>query len=165
MLIEFIAENSVEICNEFGFPPYLMGLRDSTYNSGANANKGLYQDTIIPEADSVYEEWNTFFRTADWGDVITKDYNHLPILQEDKEMMGRAMLYQTQGLHQQWTDNMITANQYLDALGYDTVTGFDVYYTDWVKMGKAFGGSGAAAPPLIIPPTNGVQTTVNANGN
>lgn len=149
MLIEFIAENSVEICNGYAMPPFLLGLRDSTFNNQNTAEKGWYQNSILPEADSVYEEWNIFFRTESWGDRMEKDFSHLPILQEDAGAKATARDRLTTSLEREWLNNMITANEWRLAMDMDTVAGWDVYYSDWVIQGKTFG---KGSPSQIIQP-------------
>jgi hypothetical protein len=153
MLIEFIAENSVEICNGYAMPPFLLGLRDSTFNNQNTAEKGWYQNSIIPESDSVYEEWNLFFRTAEWGDRMEKDFSHLPILQEDAGAKATARDRLTTSLEREWLNNMITANEWRLAMDMDTVAGWDVYYSDWVKEGKSF-GKGTPTTITQTQPTN-----------
>lgn len=123
MLIEFIAENSVEICNGYSLPPFLMGLRDATFNNQNAAEKGWYQNSIMPEADSVYEEWNLFFRTATWGDELQKDFSHLPILQEDAGAKATARKTLDDALLIEFGKGLITLDDWLIELGRDPLEG------------------------------------------
>ncbi len=51
--------NAREICHALGVPPYLLGIPgDSTYNNYREARQGLYEDTILPEIDSLCDELN-----------------------------------------------------------------------------------------------------------
>lgn len=160
MLKEEIEDCTKAICDAYGYPPHLLGLIDPTFNNQNTAEKGLYQNTIIPEAESVYEEWNNMFRTAENNILLTKNYDHLPVLQEDRVEQGKARLYLNQALLIEWQNNLITANQWLETQGQPTVAGFDVYYDQWVKEGKTFGAQ--AAPPTDPNANNQNQ---NQNGN
>lgn len=144
MLIEFIAEASVEICNEYGVPPFLMGLRDSTFNNQNTAQKSLYEGAVIPESESIDEEWNNFFRLDIEVIRIEKDFSHLAVLQEDKESMARALNYNTTAASKQFYDNLITYNEYRTSIGQDTIAGMDKLYKDLLAEGWTFGAKQAA---------------------
>lgn len=138
-LVEYIEQASKMLCDQYGYPPHLLGLLDPTFNNQNAAEKGLYQNTIMPEACSMYEEWNQFFRTDTMDLEIIKDYSHLPVLQEDAEMMARAMLTRNQALLIEFMNNMITVNEWREANGRDTLPNGNVTYSEWAAQGKSFG--------------------------
>lgn len=138
MLNEEVTECSKEICNGFGYPPFLLGLADTTYSNQESAGKGLYQNTIIPEAESMDEEWNNMFKTEDYNLKIETDYSHLPVLQEDKQKLATARKTLGEELRAEFYANLITYNRVLELLGEDTRSGFDKYYTDLIKEGISF---------------------------
>lgn len=150
-LIEYVEEASKSLCDGYGFPPALMGLLDPTFNNQGVAWKSFYQDTIIPESESMDEEWNNFFDTGSLDISIQRDYSHLPVLQEDRESMGRALMYLNQASLIQWQNNQITANEWRILTNMDTISDplWDQYYSDWLAAGKIFGQPAAAAP---VPP-------------
>jgi hypothetical protein len=150
LLGEEINECTRAICDEYGYPPHLLGIIDPTFNNQAAAEKGLYQNSIIPEAESADEEWNMLFRTDEYNLIMKDDFQHITVLQDDRVEMGRARMYLNQALLIEWQNNLITANQWLEANNMDTVSGFDVYYDQWVKEGKTFG----AAAPVAADPNN-----------
>jgi hypothetical protein len=138
-LFEEVESSSSMICIGLGFPKFLAGLSDPTFNNQESAKKALYQDFIIPESSSIYGQWNKWFNTAAYNLNIQKDYSHLPVLQEDKMNLGKARFYLNQALLIEWQNNLITANDWRVANGMDPINGWDVYYDDWVKEGKNFG--------------------------
>lgn len=119
MLIEEVAENSKSICDAYGYPPHLLGLLDPTFNNQSAAEKGMYQNTIIPEAESMYEEWNNMFKTEKYGLKIDKDYSHLPILQEDKTQQATARKTLDEALSIEYAKGLITLDDWLVELGKD----------------------------------------------
>lgn len=159
MLFEEIADDVYMICDQFNYPSDLMANSGKrTYQNAEQANKGLYQDTIIPEAESMYDQWNEFFMTENNQVDIQKDFSHIAVLQQDKVNVGRARYYDNQGLLIMWQQNLITANQWLEMAGMDTLPGTegDVFYSDWVAAGKQFGTATvtATAPKPTAEPPN-----------
>lgn len=138
-LMEEVTESSKAICDGFGYPAYLMGLIDPTFNNQSAADKGLYQNTIMPEAESDDEQWNAIFKTADLGIIIENDYSHVTVLQEDKKTFASARLTLAQSLEKEFKLNWITYNRVLELMGEDTVTWGNIYYRDMVAAGFVFG--------------------------
>lgn len=147
-LMEEVQESSSMACQGLGFPKFLAGLSDPTFNNQDTAEKALYQRFLIPEAKSFYGQLNTLFNTAGHGLRIEKDYSQIPVLQEDKTNLGRARYFMNQACEIEWLNNIITANEWRIANGYDTIAGWDIYYSDWVALGKTFGkGAGGVNAP------------------
>lgn len=136
MLMEEVQESTIQICGNLNFPPFILGLAKTTYNNMDAAEKDLYQNATIPDAESIYEQLSDWFELkAKYGIYLSKDYSHIPVLQEDKESQGRAMSYMTQSLDLQWKNDWITLNRVLELLGEDTLkTGGDIYYSQWLEQ-------------------------------
>lgn len=145
LLMEEVQEATKHICDGYNYPPHLLGLIDPTFNNQQAAEKGLYQNTIIPEANSNYEQWNNLFRTVDYNITIQKDYSHLPILQDDEKSKAAARLTRNQALQIEFYNNMITLNRWLELNGEDTLPGTEgkQYYYQLVASGWKFGQTGA----------------------
>lgn len=133
MLMEEVENSTRECCSQLNFPSFILGLADTTYNNMDNAEKGLYQNSIIPDAESIYEQLTKWFGLRELGIYLNKDFCHIPVLQENKEAQSRAMLILTQALDMQWRNNWITLNMVLQALDQDTITGGDVYFRETIK--------------------------------
>lgn len=159
-LMEEVVESSKAICDGFGYPAYLLGLIDPTFNNQSAADKGLYQNSIMPEAESNYEQWNALFNTADLGIIIEKDYSHVTVLQEDKKAFASARLTLAQSLEKEFKLNWITYNRVLELMGEDTVTWGNIYYRDMVAAGFVFGEGNQQQMWLD---ENGQLTTQNQN--
>lgn len=133
MLIETVQEGTKSICDAYGYPPHLLGIIDPTFNNQNAAEKGLYQNTIIPEAESTYEQWNNVFKTAEQNIEIQKDYNHLAILQKDKQSEATARKTMGDEVRAEFEAGMITMNRALELLGEDAVPDGELYVDEWRK--------------------------------
>lgn len=149
MLMEEVQEGTKSICDAYGYPPHLLGIIDPTFNNQNAAEKGLYQNTIIPEAESDYEQWNNVFRTDEYNINIEKDYSHLPVLQEDAQSKASARKILGEALEKEFKNDLITLNRWRELVGEDTLPDGNVYYSELVaQRGLAVNG----------------QPTVNQNG-
>lgn len=149
MLFEEIEDDVNMLCDSWCYPIDLMaGSQRKTYQNAAAAGKALYQDAIQPEADNLYDTWNVVFDTANNKCRLEKDYSHIAVLQEDKVDNGRARMYLNQALLIEWQQNLLTANQWLEMNGMDTMPGNegDLYYYQWVAAGKTFGAQSNPVP-------------------
>lgn len=142
-LMEEVTESSQAICNGLAYPPFLMGLSDTTFNNQKEASRGLYQETIIPESESIYQQWNTVFNTASYGICISKDYSHVAALQEDRLLTAQSRDAVDKALEREFKNNLITLNNWLSVLDYEPRTdGFgDMYYYQLLKLGWSFGNT------------------------
>jgi hypothetical protein len=131
MLHESVKENTKCVCDGLNYPPHLLGLIDPTFNNQNAAEKGLYNNAIIPEANSNYEQINQVFRTVEYNINIQKDYSHVPVLQEDARLEAAARRIKGQALELEFKNNWITLNRVLELLGEDTIGAEgDRYYRD-----------------------------------
>lgn len=119
MLFEEVVDSAKEICDAYGYPPHLLGLIDPTFNNQMAAQKHLYQDTMIPEAQNIYEQWATFFRLHDRNETIDKDFSHVACLQEDRAQQAQARYTLDTALKVEFENGLITLNDWLIELGRD----------------------------------------------
>lgn len=160
MLFEEIESDTQAICDSYNYPFRLLSSNKSNSLGGTDATtflKQLYQDGIIPEAENIYEQWNHFFNLDRFNLHLDKDFSHVAVLQEDKVNEGRARWYLNQALLIEYQNDMLTWNQWQQALGNDTVPGMDLYYSDLAKIGRVFTGTNGAAQLNILNDTNGTQ--------
>ena len=140
MLFEEIAGSTMAICDNFGYPYRLMASEKSaSYNDVSEFKKMLYQDSTIPEAESIHSQWDAAFKAHEYGFRFEKDFSHVAVLQEDKIKKGEARFKLNQALLIEWQNNIITWNQWQIALENDPVSDMDIYYSDMVQQGKIFG--------------------------
>jgi phage portal protein BeeE len=156
LLMEEVVESSKSLCDGLNFPPHLLGLIDPSFNNQNTAEKSLYQNSIIPDAENINEYWNRFFKTEELGLRIDKDFSHITVLQEDKEEAARARYIRNQALLIEYQNNLITANRWRELNGEDTVPGDDKYMSDRTKLELPVGDT---SKELLI------NAIINANGN
>lgn len=158
MLFEEIEDDTHMLCDSYGYPIDLMaGSQRKTYQNSEAAGKGLYQDTTIPEADAIYDQWNEFFQCAANGCEMQKDYGHVAVLQADKAKEAQARNTLTQTLDREFKNNWITYNRVLQLLEEDTINGMDKYYNELLAEGYTFGPTvqpQGAGPDELNPPAN-----------
>lgn len=157
-LLEGEVQDAKHICDGLDFPPYLMGLVDAKFDNQDIAERALYTNAIIPDAESEDEQLTALFGLEKFGLRISTDYSHLPALQENMTEQGKGIWYMNQAQLIAFYNNIITWNEWRIALGKDAVTGRDKYYYELLSEGIVFG----LVPNVAIPSDN--NTTVNYNG-
>jgi hypothetical protein len=126
--------------------------KGTTFANLNDAKKLLYQDAIIPEAESSYEDWNEFFGLKKLGLRMEMDYSHVAALQEDKVQKAQARKTTDEAMKIEWDAGLITLNQWLEALGEDGIgPAGNVRSTDAKK---------ANVPLAVIIGVGGVQSLI-----
>lgn len=148
MLFEEIDSDTMMICDQYGYPYRLLANNTSNSLGGSDVKeykKLLYQDTIIPEAESNYEQWNNMFRADEYNISLEKTYLHLPVLQADEKDKAQARLTRNNALSIEFLNNLITLNRWLELNEEDTLTNPEgkMYYYQLVAQGWKFGSTGA----------------------
>lgn len=124
MLFEEIEDGICRLCDGLGYPDFLISSRTkTTFDNVREGNKILYQDFTIPDANSIYEQWNNWFSTGPLNLRIDKDYGHVPILQEDKGKMAVARKALNDALLMEWDTNQLTLNEWRVKNGEDPLPG------------------------------------------
>lgn len=168
-LLEGEVQDSKFICDGLDFPPYLLGLVDSKFDNQQIAERNLYTNATIPDADSEDEQWMELFNTEALGLDIITDYSHLPALQENVAEQGKGRWYMNQGILLEWLQDGITWNRWRELLGEDTVDGMDIYYSEMVKSGRilpqATAQAVSSAANNIVAQTNTDNTGNNNSSN
>jgi len=154
-LLEGEIQDAKLICDGLNYPPYLLGLVDAKFDNQQIAERNLYTNSIIPDAESEDEQWSDLFGLTELGLKITTDYSHLPALQENLTEKGKALFYANQGSLISFYNNVITLNQWREIINIDSVAGDDKYYYQLLADGKVFG----VVPNAPLPHDN------NSNSN
>lgn len=101
-----------EIGLAVGCPPELLGASIKRFATYAEARKSLYHETILPEADYLRDELNTWLMPK-FGDVeLDYDRDGIEAIRED-----RAQVWSMAG--EAWKDGRLTKNEARVAMGYD----------------------------------------------
>lgn len=116
-LFEEVTEDTIKICDSYNFPYELLGSQKGvTYANKREAEKGWYQDSIIPEAQERIDAFNQKFQTAGKPYTITGKFDHLPIFQDDRKEMISSFVLVTNALSKALMDGAITLEQYQSEL-------------------------------------------------
>ena len=124
------------VCHRYGLPYTLFEEQDATYANGENAEKSLYTNNIIPESDEDMKTYEKFFGAYNNMCCINRDFSHISAIQEDEKFKWDAALARNQSLLVEWTNDQITQNEWRAANGRDTITGGDIYYSEWKKKNQ-----------------------------
>lgn len=122
--------NSRDIALAFGYPPFLLGLPDSssTYNNVEQANLTLYEETVIPTLNSILESLSYW---------ITKSTNLkvelLPDLDKVSALLPRRLIAR-QNARADLAAGIITTNEARAEIGYDEVDGGDEIMVPAAKL-------------------------------
>lgn len=162
MLMEEVQESTKSLCDGLNFPPHLLGLIDPTFNNQSTAEKGLYQNATIPDAENINQQLNNWFGTESLNLRIDTDFSHIPAMQEDKESGARARYVGDQAYLVEFNNNLITLNRWRELVGEDTVAGDDLYKWQLDQMQERMSPLAVAQlnqaqnpqPPLV---TNGKE--------
>lgn len=127
---ETVMAGEKAICHRFGYPYTLYEQQDSTYANGANAEKGVYQNNVIPNNTKDLNKYNKHFKASDNACKISNNYSHIAVLQEDELAKAQAANTWNDALKKEYDNNLITKNQWLTARGYDTIPDGDKYKKD-----------------------------------
>lgn len=145
-LLETVKKSIEAICDSYVFPHELMAnSKGSTFNNGTNGDKVLYQNAIIPEANSIMQQFAEWFELSKHGLTLEKDFSHVAALQANKKEEADATKIMAEGYQVLFRNNVVTLNQWREKMGLDTVAGGDVYYSE---IKDSIGDA------VINPPTN-----------
>jgi hypothetical protein len=168
MLLEMAEDMIMRLCDGFGYYFQLLANIRSNALGGNNADpfkKLLYQDKIVPEAESIYEQWASFFSVEEYGLIIQKDYRHIPSMQEDQINEATARWRRNQAALIEFQNNLITMDEWRLLNNDDPINGElgSLYYYQLVAKGIVFGQgvSGASIPDNAA----GGNNNTNQNGN
>lgn len=164
LLFEEIEDDTMQICDGYNYPYRLLSSSkvNSLGGSDIKAYKSLlYQDAILPEAESMYEQWNQFFETDKYGLIIDKDFTHVSALQEDQDKQANARLKRNQAALIEFQNNLLTLNRWNELNGEDPVEGEigTMYYYQLMEKGIQFG----KAAPVSVSVENQNNNANNEN--
>jgi len=112
------------IADRYAYPAELMSGKNATYENRTSSERWLLTNVTIPENKRDMLKYTTYFETN-----VTCYFGDVAVLQDAVMAAGQSLKYRTEALDLQYKSGLITKNQYLQALEYDTVPDGDVYYT------------------------------------
>lgn len=130
MLFEEVEADIEQMCDTYGYPFSLLSRgKGTTFSNMSSANIMLYQDAIIPEADTMYEQWNSLFELDKYDIALEKDYSKVSALQSARKQEAEATLRMNQANQIAFRNDIITKNMWLISIGEDPIDDGDVYYS------------------------------------
>lgn len=148
MLFEEIEDDTMRICDGYNHPYRLLS-SDKTNSLGGSDlrewKKELYEGAIIPEAESLNEQWDNFFQLEKYGMRMDRDFSHVPCMQDDQLKKAQARKENNSGRQIEFLHNVCTIDEWRVSNGDDPIGGElgGKYYYELVKMGWKFGNTGA----------------------
>ena len=79
--------------------------------------RGLYDSTIIPEANDFVLGLNNFLKTKDLGIYLEVDFDHIASLQSDKKAEAMTNQINATTMLDAFKNGAVVYNDYLNALG------------------------------------------------
>lgn len=127
---ETVVAGERAICHRYGYSYILYEDSGATFSNQNGAQKGLYQDNIIPNNAKDMGMYDKFFAAQENNCTIKTCYDDLPILQENELEKAQAAKAWDDALLIEWNNDLITKNQWLTARGYDTIPDGDKYKSE-----------------------------------
>lgn len=134
MLFEEVEDDVKALCDQWGYPYKLLSNSKSTSLNGTEARAFqafLYQDTIIPESQSIYSQLEKAFKAKDNNCVFEVDFSHVPALQEDKQKQATSRKTMGEAVANEFKNGFITYNRAMELMEEDTVDWGDIYYWEF----------------------------------
>lgn len=129
MTKETVRQGIDMICDRFAYPAELMSGKNATYENRRSAEKFCYQSNVIPFSLRKMDSYNFYFGLTD--KLLTLDFDHLPILQDDALQSSQAYKALAEGIDVSWRSGMITWNEARRLQNMDTQSGMDIYFHEW----------------------------------
>jgi hypothetical protein len=145
MLFEEVEADINMLCDAFGYPNTLMAqAKGATYENQERAEKGLFNNTIIPECESRLQQLSNALMGANSNLCYLASFDHAPALQAERLETANARKENDTALEKEFKNNVITLNMWLEVLEMPTRTdgNGDKYYYELIQLGWEFGNTG-----------------------
>jgi len=114
-LFEEVREDTGRICDAFGIKyEQLASQKGVTFANLKEADKQVYESTVIPNAEERTTALNMHFEAKTWE--ITADYKHLAVFAEDIKQRSQSLNQMVQALSKAFADGALTIEQYKSEL-------------------------------------------------
>ncbi len=109
--------SQLDVCRAYSVPPELVNLKEGTFENRKEARKALYTEAVLPVADLLRDELNTWL-VPRYGDRLRLDYDRdaIQALQEDRKALWERVRQA----------DSLTVNEKRVAMGYDAIPDGDV---------------------------------------
>ncbi len=113
MLYEELTADVIAIIDTYGMNYNLFSSdKGSTFSNVRDSLKMVYQDTIIPETQAMYDSIMHQFGLSQQGYYLEACFDHVPVLQEDEMQKAQAQKVEVDSYSILLKDGIITPEQY-----------------------------------------------------
>lgn len=120
----------MDCCNAYSFPYELTPYSErKTLANVDSFDTILYQNAIIPEANSIDQQLTMGLLPENIK--IRHDYSDVPALQQGEKEKGEGMQAMNNAMQILYDNNLITKNEWLKAIGRDTIADGDKFKNEY----------------------------------
>lgn len=120
--------SAAALCGILGVPTSLMPKDSEAKFSNLDiAERNLYENVIIPEADDVCKFLTNLGRFSEVEAKVVVSFDHVTCLQDDSAKQAQAFKNNVDGAQTLYENGHITQNEVRERAGYEAVAGGDVY--------------------------------------
>ena len=120
MLFEELSADKLAIIDTYGMNANIFSSdKGSTYENVRESIKMVYQDTIIPETQAMYDSLMHQFGLDEQGYYLTADFSHLPILQEDEQSNANTLRTRVDAVEKLLNLGLIDMEEAKTIIGYE----------------------------------------------
>jgi phage portal protein BeeE len=122
------SNNAMIISNGFGIPPelYKTYIAGATFENQVQAERRLYQNTVIPLVENDDQYFTERLRMRDYGFELRTKWDHISCLQDGYKEKAMAMNFNSKAADMAWNSNSITLNEYRKMIGLEPIVGCDL---------------------------------------
>lgn len=114
MLTEMEENHIMTICDAIGYPyPLLSRGSETSFNNQETAERGMYQNFVIPEAKNFEEQLTDMLDLSKVGITLSYDYSHLPCLQANLKEQSETFSRNVDASVELFRNNGCTYKAYL----------------------------------------------------
>ncbi len=150
------SNNANIICNGMGVPPelYKTHKNNPTYENQVQAERRMYQGTIIPLVDNEDAFWTERLHMRDYGFELRTSFSHIAALQENLKDKASTLNLNVNSAEKLYNSNMITLNEYRQLLMLPVIENGDLYKKDYdlnkVTLAEKIGVGGTQSLQAIL---------------
>jgi len=120
MLFEELSADKLTIIDTYGMNANIFSSdKGSTFDNVRESIKMVYQDTIIPETQAMYDALMHQFGLDKEGYYLTADFSHLPILQDDEQANANTLRTRVDAVEKLLSLGLIDTDEAKIIIGYE----------------------------------------------
>ncbi|MCL1933060.1 MAG: phage portal protein [Candidatus Azobacteroides sp.] len=126
MLFEGMKANTENIADAFNYPfELLANSKGATFSNKSEAEKIMYQDSVIPFSKIYAEKFTSFFGLKNSKIII--DFGEVECMKESRKEEAGALQSLNSANETAYRNGVITVNEWRRSIEMDEITGGDVY--------------------------------------